>query len=96
MALTEVIRKLEKFKKNHQEEYRFRRIGVFGSVARGTSREGSDLDILVEQLEPDLFLLGTIKTDLEEAFGVPVDIIRIREGMNAFLKNRIDREAVYV
>ena len=96
MALTEIIRKLEKFKKTHQEEYRFRRIGVFGSVARGTSREGSDLDILVEQLEPDLFLLGTIKTDLEEEFGVPVDIIRIREGMNAFLKSRIDREAVYV
>ena len=96
MALTEVIQKLVKFKKAHMEEYRFRRIGVFGSVARGTSREGSDLDILVEQLEPDLFLLGTIKTDLEEEFGVPVDIIRIREGMDASLKKRIDREAFYV
>ena len=55
-----------------------------------------DIDIVVKQNEPDLFLLGCIKTDLEEAFGKQVDIVRFRHDMNAFLKSRIMREAVYV
>ena len=96
MNRAEIIKKLEQFKQEHQREYRFRKIGIFGSVARGTARENSDIDILIEQIEPDLFLLGNIKTDLEEEFSTQVDIIRIRKGMNSFLRNRIEREAVYV
>jgi len=37
-----------------------------------------------------------IKEELEYALDKPVDVIRYRERMNTFLKNRIDREAVYV
>lgn len=96
MNREEILKKLEQYKRKHQHEYSFRKIGIFGSVARGEARSNSDLDVLIEQVEPDLFLLGTIKTDLEDLFGTPVDIIRIREGMNAFLKNRIAQEAVYV
>lgn len=96
MDRTEILKKLEQFKKEYQTEYRFRKIGIFGSVAKGAANRDSDIDILVEQIEPDLFLLGAIKTDLEDKFGMPVDIIRIRNGMNAFLRNRIEQEAVYV
>lgn len=96
MDRSEILKRLREFKKERQLEYRFRKIGIFGSVARGTESERSDIDILIEQIEPDLFILGAIKTDLEDEFGVPVDIIRIREGMNTFLRNRIKREAVYV
>jgi len=56
----------------------------------------SDIDILTEQIEPDLFFLGAIKTDLEDEFGARIDIIRIRKGMNASLKSRTEEEAVYV
>jgi predicted nucleotidyltransferase len=96
MNRAEIIKKLKLFKQEHQHEYRFRKIGIFGSVARGSAKSDSDVDILIEQIEPDLFLLGTIKTDLEDEFGTKVDIIRIRKGMNPFLKNRIEHEAVYV
>ena len=37
-----------------------------------------------------------IKQDLEDALHTQVDIISYRERMNAFLKQRIDKEAVYV
>jgi len=37
-----------------------------------------------------------IKQDLEEKFHRSVDIVRYRDRMNAFLKKRIDKEAVYV
>ena len=46
--------------------------------------------------EPDLFILGCIKTELEEQFGKKVDIVRFRTGMNSFLKKRIEQEAIYV
>ena len=96
MNRSEIIKKLEQFKQERQHEYRFRKIGIFGSVARGAAGVTSDIDVLVEQIEPDLFLLGAIKTDLENEFGTKVDIIRIRKGMNVFLRSRIDQEAVYV
>ncbi len=93
---SEILSILERFKKNNQEKYRFQKIGLFGSVARETAGGESDIDIVIEQREPDLFLLGTIKTDLEDELNTKVDIIRIRKGMNAFLKDRIEREAIYV
>ena len=37
-----------------------------------------------------------IKQDLEETLHAKVDVISYREKMNAFLKNRIDKEAIYV
>ena len=96
MKRSEILIKLERYKKINQGKYRFSKIGIFGSVAKGTAEGKSDIDIVIEQIEPDLFLLGTIKTDLENEFDRKVDIIRIRKGMNAFLKNRIEKEAVYV
>ena len=96
MKRSEIINKLRRYKEKHQERYQFKRIGIFGSVARGTPGEQSDLDVIVEQKTPDLFLLGSIKSDLEEELGIKVDIIRLRKEMNAFLKKRIEQEAIYV
>ncbi len=96
MKRSEILFILKQYKKNYHEKYRFSKIGLFGSAARGTVGGKSDIDIVIEQKEPDLFLLGSIKTDLEDQLDCKVDIVRIREGMNAFLKDRIDREAIYV
>jgi uncharacterized protein len=96
MNRSEILKRLEQYKIRHQKDYHFHKIGLFGSVARGDAGEDSDIDILIEQIEPDLFLLGAIKTDLENELGAKVDIIRIRKGMNKFLERRIAREAIYV
>lgn len=96
MNRSEIIERLRKYKNENQNRYRFIKIGIFGSVAKGSSNVKSDIDIIIEQIEPDLFLLGCIKTDLEKEFGKKIDIVRFREGMNPFLKNRIEREAIYV
>jgi predicted nucleotidyltransferase len=96
MERSELILILKQYKKNYQEKYRFNKIGIFGSAARDTAGAESDIDIVIEQREPDLFLLGSIKTDLEIQLNSKIDIVRIREGMNAFLKDRIEREAIYV
>jgi len=91
-----VINQLREYKIKNYRKYNFSKIGLFGSVARNSARESSDIDIIIELNSPNLFLLGTIKCELEEKFGRRVDIIRLRKGMNAFLKSRIDKEAIYV
>lgn len=49
---------------------------VFGSVLRGTDRDGSDLDLLVDALPgATLFDLGGLQVELEELLGVPVDLL---------------------
>jgi predicted nucleotidyltransferase len=37
-----------------------------------------------------------LKLQLEEEFGTSIDIIRLHDGINAFLKKRIHQEAIYV
>jgi predicted nucleotidyltransferase len=96
MKRDEIIVVLQKFKEMNPRKYNIIKIGVFGSAARDDMQEESDIDVVVELTEPDLFKLIGIKQDLEEQFHRPVDIVRYRNNMNQFLKGRIDKEAVYV
>ncbi|MFZ5994401.1 MAG: nucleotidyltransferase family protein [Thermodesulfobacteriota bacterium] len=96
MERDEIIQALRGFVEINRDKYEIIRIGVFGSAARGNMNEQSDIDVVVELGKPDLFYLVGIKQDLEEKFHRPVDIVRYRDRMNAFLKKRIDKEAVYV
>ncbi len=45
-------------------EYGVEGIGLFGSFARGTADETSDVDVVVELAEPDLCLFLPLRTDL--------------------------------
>ncbi|HNK18779.1 MAG TPA: nucleotidyltransferase family protein [Piscinibacter sp.] len=49
---------------------------VFGSALRGTDRDGSDLDLLVDALPgATLFDLGALQDELEQLLGVQVDLL---------------------
>ena len=49
---------------------------VFGSVAGGMEREGSDLDLWVDVMPgATLFALGELQIDLEDMLGVHVDLL---------------------
>jgi predicted nucleotidyltransferase len=70
-----------------------RDIRVFGSVARGEARPGSDIDLVVE-MEPgrNVLDLSELMVDLEEELGRRVDVIEI--GGESPLAACIRREAV--
>lgn len=77
-----------------QQRYHLKAIGLFGSVARGEQRPGSDIDIWVE-LEPlTPFALVHLKQELNALLPAPVDVVRLRKRMNPTLLQRIEREGV--
>ncbi len=96
MKREEILHKLLLYKQKHKSQYDIIKIGIFGSASKDCMNEKSDIDVVVELVKPDLFCLIGIKQDLEEYFGCPVDIIRLRDQMNSFLKDRIKKEVVYV
>jgi len=96
MERNEIIQTLRGFMDMNKDRYEIIRIGVFGSAARDSMNEQSDIDVVVELGKQDLFNIIGIKQDLEEQFSKPVDVISYREKMNQFLKKRIDKEAIYV
>lgn len=86
---------LLQYKMENGEKYGIKRIGIFGSVARGEQKEGSDVDVCVELERPDLFYLVHIKEDLCNLFETPVDVVRLRERMNPILQRNIARDGIY-
>jgi predicted nucleotidyltransferase len=96
MNRTEILSKLTDFKKRNGKKYGILSLGLFGSFARNQASKLSDVDIVVETETPDPYTIVHIKESLEEELRIPVDIVRIRETMNPFLKKRIEKEAVYV
>ena len=58
-------------------DYALRKVSIFGSYADGRATDASDLDLLVEFDSPAVSLvkLNALKYDLEDALGLPVDVI---------------------
>lgn len=96
MKHTDILNALQKYKQQSAEKYGILKLGVFGSAARGQMTENSDIDVIVNLQEQDLFTLIGIKQELEDYFHARVDVISYRPRMDPFLKKRIDKEAVYV
>jgi predicted nucleotidyltransferase len=96
MNRDEILALLRKFKQDYAEQYGIIEIGVFGSTARNEIRDDSDVDICIQTRTPDPFMLVHIKETIEELVHKQVDIVRVRENMNPFLKKRIEKEAEYV
>ena len=93
---TEYIRLLRQYMTENASKYGISRMGIFGSVARGEQTEDSDVDVYLETSKPNMFALVHIKEDLQNLFGCNVDIVRLRDQMDSFLKNRIEKEGIYV
>ena len=57
--------------------YALRTVSIFGSYAEGRATANSDLDLLVEFEHPSVSLirLNALKYALEDALGLPVDVI---------------------
>jgi predicted nucleotidyltransferase len=74
-----------------------RHAAVFGSVARRTTRPGSDLDIMID-MEPDarltVFDYVGLKEYIAGLFDVPVDVVS-RAGLKPHVRPGATADAVY-
>lgn len=70
--------------------------GLFGSYARGTSNEGSDVDVLIrfKGRKTLLDLIG-LKQELEDRLNKKVDVLTYRS-IHPLLKKRILKEEVRI
>ena len=92
----ECIRLINSCRQELQQEYGIRSLRIFGSVARGEQTEDSDIDVYLETSKPSMFAMVHIKEDLQDLFGCRVDLVRLREHMDSFLRSRIEKEGIYV
>jgi predicted nucleotidyltransferase len=74
--------------------YGVRRLGVFGSHARGTATEESDLDFVVEFERKTFDAYMGLKEFLERAFDRRVDLV-LSGGIKPRLREIILKEAIY-
>lgn len=75
--------------------YPIHQIDLFGSVARNTDSEHSDIDLLVD-VDPEIGLaIVDLSDELEQLLGTPVDLATTR-GIKPRLKKRIERELIHV
>lgn len=74
--------------------YRLRELSVFGSVATGTARGDSDLDLLYVRSEetPSGLAFLTLADELAIVVGRPVDLVP-REHLHWVLRDRVLAEA---
>ena len=84
---------------NHSDlskNFHVRRFGIFGSVAKGTTVEKSDIDMLVEFTRPiSLFQFIALEQKLTELLGSPIDLAT-PDALKPAVRNTILRQTIYV
>ena len=71
-----------------------RRLGLFGSAARGEASEGSDLDFVVELEKKTFDIYMDLKEFLEGLFGCKVDLV-MKDAIKPRLREPILNETIY-
>lgn len=79
--------------------FKVRRLDVFGSIARGTSTSSSDVDLMVEFVEPNQSpakrFFGLLH-QLEDSLGCEVDLITTNSLRNPYFKAHVLTERIPV
>ena len=89
-------------KKIHQQlpllrkKYHVKKIGIFGSFARGEQKKGSDLDILVEfKIPVGFFQFIRLENFLSQTLGKKVDLVS-KKAIKPAVRKKIFKEVNYV
>lgn len=98
VEVNQILYYLASNKSRLEWDYHLKKIGVFGSIARGEQHDQSDIDLIVEfeNNTPDLYTIKQrLKNEIQSRFNLPVDICR-EKYINQILKKQILSEAKYV
>lgn len=71
------------------KQYGLKRIYLFGSYAKGTANENSDIDLLIEKGKSlSLLMLSGFRQDVEEILNLSVDVVTT-SGIEEAFQNEI-------
>ncbi|MCU0848819.1 MAG: nucleotidyltransferase family protein [Spirochaetes bacterium] len=94
--LNEIEAKISGIRDKLKTDYKVKTIGIFGSYARGENGPESDVDILVEFLEPvGFFKFMELEEYLEAALEIKVDLVS-KNALKPFIGRSILSEVVYI
>jgi len=94
MTKTIILNFLRAHKEELHEKFGLTKIGLFGSYARDTADENSDIDLAIITEKKDFFIRDDLRDFLEENFNLPVDIGYL-ESFRDFYRSKIDKEIIY-
>jgi len=90
----DIIEILKKHKDIIQKKYTVKKIGIFGSYAKGTQKKSSDIDILVEHETPTYNNFIDLAFYLEELYGKKIDLITVK-GLSPYIFPYVEKEVVW-
>lgn len=94
--IEELILILRKHKKELENEYGVKSIGIFGSFIKKQEKNKSDLDILIEfQNAIDLLSFVHLKNYLSDLLNINVDLV-MKKALKPRIGERILKEVVYI
>jgi predicted nucleotidyltransferase len=84
--------------KSHAQEIKacfgVKRIGLFGSFARGEQKESSDIDVLVEFEKPTFRNFMDLSFYLEDLFGRRVDLVTVK-GLHPRIRPYVEKDVIW-
>lgn len=89
-----VFRVLKKHKNEIFTKYSVKRIGIFGSYAKGQQKEESDVDVLVEFEKPTFDNFMELAFFLEDLFGKKVDLLTPKS-LSPYMRPSVEKEVVW-
>lgn len=90
----EVVSQISAIRQELTDRFTVKRIGVFGSFARGDEGPESDIDIVVEFDSPTFDHYMDLKFRLEEIFQRPVDLV-VADTIKPRLRPIVEQEVLY-
>ena len=91
----EILSMLKAELPNIRQQFKVHRLALFGSYANGEPREDSDIDILVEFLEPvGFFEFMGLEFHLTDLLGAKVDLVT-PDALRPIMRDDILESAVY-
>jgi len=95
MTKEEILDFLKTHQKDLKERFTLVKVGLFGSYARGSATEESDIDLYVEFEKKKFRNIAGAWNYFEDAFGKKVDLIYSHKHMRPSLKKYIEDEVIY-
>ena len=87
---------IKKLKPTLSRKFKVKRIGIFGSIANGTARRSSDVDVLVEFSQGvDLLDFVALERYLSEQTGAKIDLVS-KKAVRPEFQDAILNEVIYI